>query len=78
LEARVAPIELPFDHLLARLNGTQNGLIIEMENGTQRIVFGTGAGRWPTTEAVMADLLAIRREFSGAESAAIELEECVA
>jgi homoserine dehydrogenase len=78
LEARVGPVELPFEHPLARLNGAQNGLIVEMEDGTQRIVFGTGAGRWPTTEAVMADLLAIRREFSGAESAAFELEECVA
>jgi homoserine dehydrogenase len=78
LEAQVAPVELPFQHPLAQLKGAQNGLIVEMENGTRRIVRGTGAGRWPTTEAVMADLLAIRREFSHAESAAIELEECVA
>jgi homoserine dehydrogenase len=78
LEARVAPIELPFDHPLAQLQGAQNGLIVEMENGAKRIVFGTGAGRWPTTEAVMADLLAIRREFSRAELVSSELEECVA
>jgi homoserine dehydrogenase len=78
LEARVAPVELPMNHPLAELRGAQNGLIIEMENGARRIVFGTGAGRWPTTEAVIADLLAIHREFLGAESAAAELEECVA
>ena len=78
LDARVEPVELPFDHPLAQLNGAQNGLIVEMENGARRTAFGTGAGRWPTTEAAIADLLAIRREFLRVEWASIELEECVA
>lgn len=78
LEARVGPVELPFDHPLAQLRGAQNGLIVEMESGARRIVFGTGAGRWPTTEAVMADLLTLRRQFSCAELVSPELEECVA
>jgi homoserine dehydrogenase len=78
LQARVAPVELPFGHPLAQLKGAQNGLIVEMENGARRIVCGTGAGRWPTTEAVMADLLAIRREFFREELGSPELEECVA
>jgi homoserine dehydrogenase len=78
LEARVGPIELPLDHPLAQLKGAQNGLILEMADGARRFVRGTGAGRWPTTEAVMADLLAIRREFSRAEQVSFELEECVA
>jgi len=78
LEARVAPAELPFEHPLAQLNGVQNGLIVEMEDSTQRIVLGSGAGRWPSTEAVMADLLAIHREFSDTEPVSSELEECVA
>jgi homoserine dehydrogenase len=77
--AQVGPVELPLDHPLARLSGAQNGLIIEMENGARRASFGTGAGRWPTTEAVMADLLALRRRiFSEGEKASEELEECVA
>ena len=78
LEARVAPVELPIDHPFARLRGAENGLIIETENGVGRIVRGTGAGRWPTTESVMADLFAIRRELSAAESISEELEEVVA
>jgi homoserine dehydrogenase len=78
LEARVAPVELPIDHPLARLKGAENGLIIETENGVRPIVCGTGAGRWPTTEAVIADLFAIRRELSCAESISEELEEVVA
>jgi len=78
LEARVAPVELQLDHPLAQLKGAQNGLVIEFENGKTQAVFGKGAGRWPTTEAVMADLLAIRRELSRAELFLSELEECVA
>jgi homoserine dehydrogenase len=79
LEATVAPVELPHDHPLASVEGPQNRLFIEMESGEHLIISGTGAGRWPTTEAVMADLWDIRRELC---NAAIEenqyLEECVA
>src|SRR5439155_23736413 len=78
LEARVAPVELRIDHPFAGLKGAENGLIIETENGARPIVCGTGAGRWPTTEAVIADLFAIRRELSVAESISAELEEVVA
>ncbi len=78
VEARVAPAELPLDHPLAQLRGAENGLVVELENGDTRVVFGRGAGRWPTTEAVMADLLTIRREFSRAEPVSLELEECIA
>jgi homoserine dehydrogenase len=78
LKARVAPIELPIDHPFARLKGAENGLIIETESGARPMVRGTGAGRWPTTEAVIADLFAIRCELSAAESLSEELEEVVA
>jgi homoserine dehydrogenase len=78
LEARVAPVELPIDHPFARLKGAENGLIIETENGARPIVCGIGAGRWPATEAVIADLFAIRCELSAAESISEELEEVVA
>jgi homoserine dehydrogenase len=78
LEPRVAPVELPIDHPFARLKGAENGLIIETGNGARPIVCGTGAGRWPTTEAVIADLFAIRCELSDAESISEELEEVVA
>jgi len=43
------------------------------------IISGTGAGRWPTTEAVLADLLDIRREMKLLDSEEFaELEACVA
>ena len=64
LIASVSPVELPLDHPLAQVTGAENRLIIKREAGEQLIVFGTGAGRWPTTEAVMADLFELRRQES--------------
>ncbi len=77
-ESTVAPIELPLDHPLANVSGPRNRLLVELEGGRELVVSGIGAGRWPTTEAVIADLLYISR--AECQSAAIEqeLEECVA
>ena len=77
--ASVAPTELPNEHPLASVAGAQNCLVVEMENGETLSVRGTGAGRWPTTEAVIADLLDIRRQgLSQGEKAAHMEEACVA
>jgi homoserine dehydrogenase len=56
------------------VTGAENRLIIKPEAGEQLIVSGTGAGRWPTTEAVMADLFEIRRQGSAEELE--QLEAC--
>ncbi len=74
LVASVSPVELPLDHPLAQVTGAENRLIIKPEAGEQLIVSGTGAGRWPTTEAVMADLFEIRRQGSAEELE--QLEAC--
>ena len=62
IEASVKPIELPLSHPLARVNGAENRLLVQTEAGESIVVSGTGAGRWATTEAVMADLFDIRRQ----------------
>jgi homoserine dehydrogenase len=61
LEASVAPVALPSDHPLASARGVENRLLVEPEIGECLTVSGKGAGRWPTTESLMADLLDIRR-----------------
>lgn len=72
--ATVSPVELPLDHPLARVSGVENGLIIKSETGRTWDVYGRGAGRWPTTEAILGDLFDLRREsIINAEE-----EECVA
>jgi len=54
----VAPRELPLSHPLAGCAGAENRLLIDGS-----LLRGTGAGRWPTTQAVLADLL----DLAGAE-----------
>jgi homoserine dehydrogenase len=76
LEASVKLIELPLSHSLALLRGVENRMIVELENGDRVIASGQGAGCWPTTEAVMADLFDIRRDRSVAQLS--DLEERVA
>jgi len=41
--------------------GEWNALVIERADGTQETIRGKGAGRWPTAEAVIADLLELNR-----------------
>lgn len=49
-------------HPFARTRGEWNTLLITRTDGTTVSVTGRGAGRWPTTEAVMADLFELRRD----------------
>lgn len=74
--ASVSPVELPVDHPLANVSGVENRLLIESQTGKRWEISGHGAGRWPTTEAVLADLFDLRRQLISRESAAEQ--ECVA
>ena len=74
--ASVSPVELPFDHPLARVHGVENRLIVQSQNGMSWEISGRGAGRWPTTEAVIGDLFDLWRD-SVVKAAEIE-QECVA
>ena len=74
--ATVSPVELPHDHPLAPVNGIENRLLIQSHCGKRWEISGHGAGRWPTTEAVLADLFDLRRELISNEIAAEQ--ECVA
>lgn len=47
---------------LGQLRNEWNAAIIEFEDGSQQVVRGKGAGRWPTSESVFADLLELSRE----------------
>jgi homoserine dehydrogenase len=73
--ASVSPIELPVDHPLSSVTGVENCLLIQSQAGKSWQVSGRGAGRWPTTEAVLGDLFDLRRDLI---HAAEEEQECVA
>ncbi len=55
LEARVEPRVLSADHPLAGTRGEENRVLIESDSG-RFAISGKGAGRWPTTESVLADV----------------------
>lgn len=63
-EATVQPVELPLSHPFVQIHGADNCLRLETISGEVEFIKGRGAGRWATTEAVLADLLELQREHS--------------
>ena len=75
--ANVRPEELGDKDPLAQTTEADNRLEIKTEIDRAIVLCGKGAGRWPTTEAIVADLLDIRHGRSSlANARAIEEEEC--
>lgn len=62
LQASMKLEVLDADHYLVGARGEQNRAIIELDNGETWYVTGKGAGAWPTSEALLADVLQIARE----------------
>lgn len=60
--ARVGLERLDAGDPLARAAGTLNVIEVTLDDGTVHVVEGTGAGRWPTTESVIADCFDIARQ----------------
>ena len=51
-------------HPFAQIRNEENCLLIEtVQSDSQHVWTGRGAGRWPTTAAVMADFFDIAREL---------------
>lgn len=50
------------DHYLVGARGEQNRAIIELDNNETVYVTGKGAGAWPTSESLLADVLEIARQ----------------
>lgn len=61
VEAEVAPVRLPADHPLAQPRNEENRVLVQPESGMPTVVEGKGAGRWPTAESVVADVLDVYR-----------------
>ncbi len=65
-QATVTIEQLDRTSTLGSLTNEWNAAIIEYDDGSTRTVRGKGAGRWPTSESVLADLLQLSRETSDA------------
>lgn len=60
----VAPIVVNAATPLGSLAAEENAAILRTRSGRELVVRGKGAGRWPTSEAVLGDLLQLAREFA--------------
>jgi len=70
--ARVSPVRLARSAFLAGARGEENRVEVEFDDGSMLRLAGKGAGRWPTTASVCADLSDVGRE--AARSRSIEAE----
>ena len=61
--ARVYPALIPLDHILARVDGVFNAVEVEGNLCGKVLLHGMGAGRQPTTSAVLGDLVEIGRSM---------------
>ena len=59
--ARVRLLELTADDALHGVEGAGNAVVLTLPDGTRELVTGAGAGRWPTAESVVGDLLHLAR-----------------
>jgi homoserine dehydrogenase len=74
VKACVEPQFVDREHLFAQIHNEENCLEIRTETGEVVHVRGKGAGRWPTAEAVMADVFDIYRATRA--TANPEITEC--
>jgi homoserine dehydrogenase len=59
IRSEVRPLTLPADHPLAGTRDEENRILVQTQGGRSHLLQGKGAGRRPTSLAVMADLLDI-------------------
>jgi homoserine dehydrogenase len=63
VEARLHPTMIPFDHLLASVNGNFNAFHITGDAADSVFLYGQGAGMMPTASAVVSDIVDISRQL---------------
>ncbi len=62
LELRVQPSFVPDDHLLSSVNGVFNAIAVKGDIVGETIFYGRGAGKNPTSSAVIGDVVLAMRE----------------
>jgi homoserine dehydrogenase len=61
VEAEVRLLQVGPEDPLAKARDAGNAAVIELADGRCDVIQGKGAGRWPTAEAVLADVLEMAR-----------------
>ena len=63
VQARVYPALIPLDHMLAKVDGVYNAVEVEGSLCGKVLFHGMGAGREPTTSAVVGDIIEAARRL---------------
>ena len=74
LEVRVHPTLIPEDHLLAKVDGEYNGVLVTGDFVGTTMYYGLGAGQMPTASAVVSDLIYVGRSVH--DNVAGEISNC--
>ena len=74
LEVRVNPTLIPEDHLLAKVDGEYNGVLVTGDFVGSTMYYGLGAGQKPTASAVLSDLIYVGRSVH--DNVAGEISNC--
>ncbi len=64
VEARVHPVFIPEDFLLAKVSGVYNAVQVEGDLVGKVIFYGRGAGAQPTSSAIISDVIAIGQSIA--------------
>lgn len=64
LELRVHPTLVEIDHPLATVRGVNNAIFIKGDLVGEALFYGKGAGRYPTTSAVLSDIIDLARSIA--------------
>ena len=62
IEVRVHPVFIPEDSLLAKVDGVNNGILVEGDLVGEVLFYGEGAGGVPTSSAVLADIVSAAQD----------------
>ena len=73
IEARVHPVFIPEDSLLAKVDGVYNAIHVEGDLVGKVIFYGQGAGASATSSAVVADIINIAQNINRGTSSAPKL-----
>ena len=64
IEVRVHPVFIPEDSLLAKVDGVYNAILVEGDLAGKVLFYGEGAGAFPTSSAVIADVVSAAQDIA--------------